>query len=154
MYIFFENTNTVPRISNQLNVEFRKVVPTAKTVIEKLLLIYWQLASWLQGERCYEYQILLENKVISYARVVPKNFMFKFIPNNGYHIGPCYTEPEHRGKGLYPLLLQHIMDDKPNTKFYMIIDENNISSIRGVRKVGFIEIAKGKKNIVRQWVKL
>lgn len=80
--------------------------------------------------------------------------MFKFIPNNGYHIGPCYTEPGHRGKGLYPLLLQHIMDDKPNTKFYMIIDENNIASIRGVRKVGFIEIAKGKKNILRQWVKL
>lgn len=35
---------------------------------------------------------------------------------------------------------------------YMIVDENNMSIIRGVSKAGFIEIGRGCKNRFGQYV--
>lgn len=148
MYLYYKNSKSKTQIPNSLHVTFRKTIPTKLNP----LWLYWRFISWLKGDGFYEYQALLHEEIVCTAYVVPKNIKFPFIPNNGYHIGPCYTKPEYRGKGLYPLLLQHIMEENPDREYYMIIKDTNIPSIKGVQKVGFQKFAKGQKNLLQQWV--
>ena len=56
------------------------------------------------------------------------------------------TIKEERGKGFYPLLLQYIIEEHPERDYYMIIDENNVSSQKGVAKVNFQRFAVGHKD--------
>lgn len=52
----------------------------------------------------------------------------------------------------YPLLLQHIIDDYPDRDYYMIVDECNVASQRGINKVGFELFAKGHKSRFGRYV--
>ena len=105
------------------------------------------------GSRFYEYHIVKGGRVVSSAQVCPRLPMFKFIDNKtGIHIGPCYTIAEERGKGFYPLLLQHIMEENPCRDFYMMVHEDSIASQRGIAKVGFRKIAQGVKTKLGRYV--
>ena len=84
--------------------------------------------------------------------VVPRCVKFPFMGNGDYEIGPCFTYPQYRGKGIYPSVLKAICNcvGDENTTFYMIVDENNIASIKGIEKAGFqkcgiVEVAKFTK---------
>ena len=44
------------------------------------------------------------------------------------------------------------MELNPNDQFYMIVNEANESSLRGVKKVGFVEFARGKKDKFHRWI--
>lgn len=72
--------------------------------------------------------------------VIPKCSKFQFLGKDDYEIGPCFTSPKHRGKGIYPAVLRNICQNigTENTVFYMIVDENNQPSIKGVEKAGFV----------------
>ena len=74
-----------------------------------LVTIYWHIASLCKGKYFYEYRLKLDDEIVAYARVCPKIYVFPFIPNGGYHIGPCATKNAYRGNGFYPLLLKYIM---------------------------------------------
>ena len=80
--------------------------------------------------------------------VVPKCAKFPFLGRNDYEIGPCYTYPAYRGKGIYPKVLHYICNHMRNEKavFYMIVDEANKSSIRGIEKAGFVKYGTVQKN--------
>ena len=95
------------------------------------------------------YYVADENKLKHTSYVVPRCGKFPFLDENDYEIGPCFTYPDHRGKGIYPEVLRficcHIGDH--NTTFYMIVDEKNIASIKGIEKAGFkkcgvVEVSK------------
>lgn len=64
---------------------------------------------------------------------------FLFLCDNEYEIGPCSTLPQYWGQGIYPKILGHIAYTigTKDTKFYVIVDDKNKSSIRGIEKVGF-----------------
>lgn len=102
--------------------------------------------------RLIEYQIVKNGNKICSARVVRKIWFFPFMQSNGLHIGPCFTVESERGKGLYPYLLSHIVNDNEGKEFYMIVNENNKSSIKGVLKAGFIPFAKGHKIFFNRYV--
>ena len=77
-------------------------------------------------------------------------WFFKFVPNKNksYHIGPCETPVEYRGNGYYPYLLTYILNKDNGGEsydYYMIINEKNIKSIRGVEKAGFTLWGFGRK---------
>lgn len=80
--------------------------------------------------------------------VVPRCFKFNFLSTEDYIIGPCYTAPDYRGQGIYPNILDYITNKigTENTVFYMCVDENNFSSIRGIEKSGFKKIGTAKKS--------
>ena len=99
-----------------------------------------------------EYQLYRGDKLASKAEVVSWLPIFSFMPFNGIHIGPCRTEEEERGKGYYPYLLSRIIESIPSKDFYMIIADNNLSSIRGVEKIGFKKYSKGRKTIMGRYV--
>ena len=157
MYIYFRNI-WEQSVDNKLIKEEllikKKLCPIGKnkSLKENIVIIYWHIASFFCGDFFYEYQLIVDDKVVSYARVVPKILIFSFIPKGGYHIGPCLTLEEYRGNGFYPLLLSYIIKKNVDKDFYMIVDENNIASIKGVKKAGFEEFARGKKNKFGRYV--
>lgn len=148
MYNYYRYAGNHTRRENTHNVSFRKVIPPFNNVHNVL----WHICSWLSGSRFWEYQILRGNNVLATAQVCPKLPIFPFINSRGIHIGPCKTIKEERGKGFYPLLLQYIIDEHPERKYYMIIDENNISSQKGVEKVNFQLFAVGHKDALGRYV--
>lgn len=80
--------------------------------------------------------------------LVPKCAKFTFLHEDNYEIGPCYTAQEHRGKGIYPAVLCSICSEVGNeeSKFFMIVDESNKSSIRGIEKASFVMCGQVKVN--------
>lgn len=60
-------------------------------------------------------------------------------------IGDCLTPDKYRGKGLYPKMLRYLI-----TKFsvehnvYILVDPDNIASIKGIEKAGFQKISRVK----------
>lgn len=104
------------------------------------------------GGRLKEYRIIKNKKIVCYARVVNKIFFFPFMGSSGLHIGPCATAESERGKGLYPYLLQHIIQENKGKDFYMIVNESNVSSIKGVVKAGFTPYAKGYKTFFNRYI--
>lgn len=98
--------------------------------------VYW----WLITSGKYRlWCVLDDNKVIHVSYVVPKCYKFPFLDSNSVEIGPCVTEKEYRGRGIYPFVLNNIVSTVKGRKF-MIIHDTNKSSIRGVLKAGFKEI--------------
>ena len=110
--------------------------------------LVWQFFSLLKSGKRYRRYLVrnAEGKVVSYAEVICKFWKFRFIPEGGYEIGPCYTIVNERGKGLYPNLLRHIINGNKDKDMYMIVHKNNIASIKGVEKAGFVKFAVGEKN--------
>ena len=78
-------------------------------------------------------------KLVHTSYVIPKCCKFPFLSNVDYEIGPCMTYPAFRGKGYYPMMLRYISSTvgTEKTVFYMIVDEDNIASIKGIEKAGF-----------------
>lgn len=117
----------------------------------------WKL--YLRGERkrwkttlvCLYFQAMTLGKAKLYyvadesgttahvSYVVPKCFKFSFLNKRDYEIGPCFTAPEFRGQGIYPTVLKHITENvgANDAVFYMIVDDKNVASIRGIEKAGF-----------------
>lgn len=87
------------------------------------------------------YYMTNSDELMHTSYVVPQCNKFPFLGKNDYEIGPCFTYPKHRGKGIYPYVLRHICNSFGNsdTTFYMIVDDANIASIKGIEKAGFIK---------------
>ena len=86
--------------------------------------------------------------------VLPKCYKFPFMSTNDYEIGPCFTEPEYRGHGLYVKMLNWITSQQLLNKgnFYMIVDEDNIASIKGIEKAGFTICGFVKKTVLLRYI--
>lgn len=71
--------------------------------------------------------------------VAPKCFKFSFLNKRDYEICPCFTAPEFRGQGIYPTVLNYVTENvgTDDAIFYMVVDDKNVASIRGIEKVGF-----------------
>ena len=82
----------------------------------------------------------IKNGTVAHSSVVmTKSLKYPDITEKDYVIGPCETYVEYRGQGLYGYVLKTIMNElgTDDTNFYMIVNENNPSSIRGIEKAGF-----------------
>lgn len=79
------------------------------------------------------------NKVVHTSFVVPKCSKYSFLGKNDYEIGPCKTDINYRGRGIYPHVLKYVVKhfSKQDNDFYMIVDKKNTSSRRGCEKAGF-----------------
>lgn len=109
--------------------------------------IFWSLWSVLsfRTPKFVEYQYLFDGKVVARAQVIHKLPIFRFMDNMGVHIGPCCTDPMHRGKNLYPSLLTRILSDHIDRNVYIFTDDANKASLRGIEKAGFVPFAVGNR---------
>ena len=108
-------------------------------------LLVWNILSLF---RLKEYQLISETgEIASYAQLMPKIFIFRFMQRKGLHIGPCFTIEKYRGRGLYPELLKIIIQNETKcNEFYIFTKTTNIASQKGIVKAGFIPFGHGYKS--------
>lgn len=112
----------------------------------------WRVCAGIMHLPYKEYCLLANNIVVAKAEVTGKLPIFPFMPKHGIHIGPCVTMPAYRGRGYYPYLLDYIVRLYGQENCYIMVEETNTASIRGVEKVGFNRFATGKKDIAGRYV--
>lgn len=100
----------------------------------------------------FVYYVSYDKQIVHISYVLSKCYKFPFMKSCDYEIGPCYTSPSQRGKGIYPAIISRIKNDLvKNGSAYMIVRADNYASIRGIEKSGFSRIGsvvkKGKKYI-------
>ena len=83
--------------------------------------------------------------------MVRKNIKYSFLGKNDIEIGPCYTEEGYRGQSVYPAVISRVLSDKGKTA-YMLVREDNISSLNGIKKAGFVHVGYVRKTKTGRWV--
>lgn len=98
----------------------------------------------LTNAKLQVYYVTNDNQeVVHTSYVIPKCLKFRFMKKGDIEIGPCFTRKDFRGKGIYPTVLSCIVEENgPDKNYYMLVDENNTASKRGMEKAGFEEIGK------------
>jgi len=78
-------------------------------------------------------------EVVHTSYVIPKCVKFPFLKKGEFEVGPCYTAPEFRRQGAYVKALTYITTHKQfeNACFYMIVNEVNSASVKGIENAGF-----------------
>lgn len=100
-------------------------------------------------KRNNEYSILLirsNQQIIHYTVILPKNYRFPFAEQNDLILGPVWTSPDYRRKGLVYYSLSIILDafkDK-RRNLWWISNEKNKGSRISIEKAGFSYYGKGK----------
>lgn len=94
------------------------------------------------------YLLRKNEEVIHASYVIPKCSKFPFMSELDLEIGPCNTIKSYRRKGCYLHVLQNIVKKElaeQEGTFYMLVNEENIASMRGIEKAGFKRVGKVKK---------
>ena len=99
-----------------------------------------------------EFQLVKNNKIVAVAEVVSWIPILPFMPKDALYIGACVTAKEERGNGYYPYLLCQIQDNFPDKELYIVVDDNNKASMRGVEKAGFRCVYTGRKTRFGRYV--
>lgn len=100
--------------------------------------VFWNL---ITAGRCCTYRLVSpDDTVIHESFVIHSCYKFPFLRNGDIEIGPCITDENWRGRGIYPAMLKVILHNEISGSncAYMIIDSANDSSKKGVKKAGFI----------------
>ena len=116
--------------------------------------LYWNLITRFRA-RAY----VVRDKgghIIYYSYVIPACYKFPFLRKRKYRdieIGPCYTVKESRGRGIYPFVLTSIIKEEldDNGFAYMIVEDWNYPSQKGITKVGFKKVGKIRKDGIRRY---
>jgi len=76
------------------------------------------------------------------------------MKKNDLEIGPCWTDADYRGQGIYPTVLRYILSTFKGQfrKFFIFTDEDNIASQKGIIKAGFKLVGKGTKNSFGRYI--
>ena len=122
--------------------EFKKVFSDVKCehVTSKLSgfwnALYWNIATL---GKVKAYVVYDGDKVIHYSYIVRGREKFVFLKDKDIEIGPCWTDPNYRGYGIYPAVLSLIVQKELSSggSAFMIIANTNLSSQNGALKVGF-----------------
>lgn len=118
-------------------------LPAEKFNIRTLIIrLYFKLIS--RKKATIYYATSSDAKIIHTSYVIPCCGKFPFMSKDDCEIGPCYTAPEYRGRGIYVDVLKYITTQKDNiyTRAFMIVDSENKPSIHGIERAGFVLCGK------------
>ena len=97
-----------------------------------------------------KYCVLLisyNNKVIHRSLITPGYFRYPFMGKNDLQIGDIWTEVSFRGQGIatsaIALIFNHFKSEK--LKFWYVVNENNLASIKLAERSGFTFCGKGER---------
>ncbi len=79
---------------------------------------------------------IINNKILSYLVIQDVKYHMPWISEQALEIGAVYTKPDFRGKGLYAYSLETLIKSEKGL-YFMIVEEENISSIKGIERAGF-----------------
>ena len=85
--------------------------------------------------------IVDNDKTIHQSFLFKKIFLLKLIREKGPAIGDCMTIAEYKGKSIYPFVINFIareeLEKNKQKEVFIIVNTDNISSIKGIEKAGF-----------------
>ena len=114
------------------------IKPLHKTNVSFKELLFWNITCM---GKIKVYCVYKDNELVHKSFVIKGKAKFPFLENTDIEIGPCWTDYKFRGKGYYPYVLYTIIKNELQDGgiAYMIVDDKNISSLNGIKKVGFIK---------------
>jgi len=117
-------------------------VPAIRTALARSY--FWAIS---KGKLKIFYFKSENGEILHTSYVIPKCNKFPFMGNEDYEIGPCNTIESARGRGLYPRMLKYITRciQYEGAHFWMLVNENNAASIKGVEKAGFALVGYAEK---------
>lgn len=109
--------------------------------------LYW---FWfLFSRRRYNIYFVMDGKrVVHLSHLISQNPKFPFLGPRDFEIGPCWTDPDYRGLGIYPNVLKRIADDLEDEvgRLFIFAEIENAASLKGISKSGFQLVGTGKKS--------
>jgi hypothetical protein len=73
------------------------------------------------------------------------------LPEGSCWIYNCHTIETHRGRSIYPTVLRRIISDfcsSGGKTTWIDVSNDNSSSIRGIIKAGFLEVARAERTVL------
>ena len=109
------------------------------------------MESLLKGKKKY---FIINNGVCVHSSFLFKKLnILKLIQKKGPAIGDCFTNPDFRGKSIYPFVISYIakemLIENKIKEVFIIVSSDNRSSIQGIEKAGFTKYASIK---ARRWL--
>jgi len=98
------------------------------------------------GERCVHYSWITQRQ-----RNITEIGFEATLKDKNYWIYDCYTTPTYRGHSIYPHVLTRILEDvqnKEGERVWIDVRDSNYSSVKGIAKAGFIDVALLEKKIL------
>ena len=98
------------------------------------------------------YSIQDASKTVHKSYLFDSVYLLKSINKSGPVIGDCHTHKEYRGQAIYPFVINKIAKEVIETKgkeVYIVVDQNNLNSIKGIEKSGFSKLASIK---AKRWL--
>jgi len=85
---------------------------------------------------------ITENGVLVHnSFLYEKVHVLKLLQKKGPVIGSCFTNPDYRGKSIYPFVINYIakelIEKNKNREVFIIVNSDNVNSMRGIEKAGF-----------------
>lgn len=122
-----------------------EIVPTGVALLP--FGVWWimhHLHLFVNQDYCL-YLIYSGDNLVHRSVITPRYFRFPFMGKEDLQIGDTWTMPEYRGKGLASFAIQKIVElyKKPGRRFWYVVEEDNIPSIKAVEKAGFVKYGAG-----------
>jgi len=112
-------------------------LPQNKKALFKILIFYnlMYLLFWQWKRKIYETHLLYAgNTLVHYTFVLPKCFRTPLMKNIDLEVGPCYTLPAYRGRGIAPYIASKIVKDHPASDIFFLVRSDNKQSTRLLEK--------------------
>lgn len=111
------------------------------------MVFWWLIYKVIYRNNDYSILIIKEKEDIAhYTVILPKIYRFPFAEKNDLILGPVWTSPNYRKKGLVYLSLSQILDNFKNKRrqLWWISNEENMASRVSIEKAGFSYYGKGE----------
>jgi RimJ/RimL family protein N-acetyltransferase len=137
-------------LGTQYKFEFWR--PTIINIIPPGLSVFpftiWWFMHYLHIFKNNDYELFLvyDGKTLVHrSGIFPGYFRFPFMAKNDLQIGDIWTHPIHRGRGISSFAIQQIFisRSKPGRKFWYVVENNNLPSIKVIEKIGFRKVGEG-----------
>ena len=138
IYVFRKDIETLNEVEPRYNRPYKVI--KKRGACKSFTNLFWHIFSRFTF---YKYSVIDvgSGEEIAYTHVSKGLPHLDFIHRlgGGYHLGPDFTDPKYRGRGFHPFVLTCAMHEllSQNSDIYMCVSENNVSSIKGIERVGF-----------------
>lgn len=134
-----EDMGQLPSLSEEgLDVEIFKptILRLGLDEAEKIKRIFWYIITLGQYRVLYVKQ---DHKIAHYSFIIPRNFRFPFMKTGDLQIGPCFTYPDFRKRGIYTKVLRLIPKilGETGSKYWIYTTQNNLVSQKAIEKAGY-----------------
>jgi RimJ/RimL family protein N-acetyltransferase len=112
--------------------------------------IVWWVMHYLGifANRDYSIFVAYDSSLLIHRSVVfPRYFRFPFMTDSDLQIGDTWTHPEYRRQGLAAYAMLKILETHhaPGRRFWYVVEEDNVPSIKVIEKAGFIKHGYGRR---------